>query len=73
MGTICENILDKPIIYRWKIKILRTQNNHIMVGIAPNDFDIIYLIIITADIIFIFIIQLYIQVLLIVTMEKILF
>ena len=40
MGTICENILDKPIIYRWKIKILKTQNKHIMVGIAPNNFDI---------------------------------
>lgn len=40
MGTICENILDKSQIYRWKIKILKTQNKHIMVGIAPNDFDI---------------------------------
>ena len=40
MGTICENVLDKSQIYRWKIKILQTQNRHIMVGIAPNDFDI---------------------------------
>ena len=40
MGTICENILENNKIYRWKIKILQTQKNHIMVGIAPVDFDI---------------------------------
>ena len=40
MGTICENILENSKIYRWRIKILKTQNNNIMVGIAPIDFDI---------------------------------
>ncbi len=40
MGTICNNILEEKKIYKWKIKILKTQNKHIMIGIAPNDFDI---------------------------------
>ena len=41
MGTICENELDKSIEeHKWKIKILKTYNNHIMVGVAPSDFDI---------------------------------
>ena len=40
MGTICENTLENSKINRWKIKILRSQNKHIMVGIAPTDFDI---------------------------------
>jgi len=40
-GTICEYELDKSIEeHKWKIKILKTQNKHIMVGVAPNDFDI---------------------------------
>ena len=41
MGTICENELDKSIEqHKWKIKILKTANNYIMVGVAPIDFDI---------------------------------
>ena len=42
MGTICEYELDKSIEeHKWKIKILKTtQNKHIMVGVAPSDFDI---------------------------------
>ena len=40
MGTICENILENQKIYRWKIKIIKTENKNIMVGIAPIDFDI---------------------------------
>ena len=26
--------------YKWKIKILKTENKNIMVGVAPYDFDI---------------------------------
>ena len=40
MGTICENELEKGKEYKWKIKILKTYNYDIMVGVAPNDFDI---------------------------------
>ena len=40
MGTICENELEKSKIYKWKIKILKTQYKCIMVGVAPIDFDI---------------------------------
>ena len=40
MGTICENELEKSKEYKWKIKILNTQNKCIMVGVAPIDFDI---------------------------------
>ena len=41
MGTICENELDKSIEeYKWKIKILKTKDKQIMVGVAPSDFDI---------------------------------
>ena len=40
MGTICENELEKGKEYRWKIKLLKYQNNYIMVGVAPIDFDI---------------------------------
>ena len=41
MGTICEYELDKSIEeHKWKIKILKTQNKYIMVGVAPSDFDI---------------------------------
>jgi len=41
MGTICENELDKSIEeHKWKIKILKSQNKYIMVGVAPIDFDI---------------------------------
>ena len=40
MGTICENELEKGKEYKWKIKILKTYNKAIMVGVAPIDFDI---------------------------------
>ena len=40
MGTICENQLEKSEEYKRKIKILKSENNNIMVGIAPNDFNI---------------------------------
>jgi hypothetical protein len=40
MGTICENILEGKKIYKWKVKILKTNFFHIMVGVASNDFDI---------------------------------
>jgi len=41
MGTICENELENLKEHKWKIKILKTtQNKHIMVGVAPIDFDI---------------------------------
>ena len=41
-GTICINELDKSIEeHKWKIKILKvTKDKHILVGVAPNDFDI---------------------------------
>ena len=41
MGTICENELDKSIKeHKWKIKILKTYQKIILVGVAPIDFDI---------------------------------
>ena len=41
MGTICEDELDKSIEeYKWKIKLLNVQYKHVMVGVAPIDFDI---------------------------------
>ena len=41
MGVICENELDKSIEeHKWKIKILKTLDKSIMVGIAPSDFNI---------------------------------
>ena len=40
MGTICENELEKSKEHKWKIKILKTHNKNIMVGVAPIDFDI---------------------------------
>ena len=40
-GTICEMELDPKVEeYKWKIKILKSQANSIMVGVAPNNFDI---------------------------------
>ena len=40
-GTICEYELDKSIEeHKWKIKIIKTVNKHIMIGVAPIDFDI---------------------------------
>ena len=41
MGTICENELDKSIEeHKWKIKILKTKDKNIFVGVAPSDFDV---------------------------------
>ena len=41
MGTICTEELDKSIEeHKWKIKILNSKSNDIMVGVAPIDFDI---------------------------------
>ena len=41
MGTICENELDKSIEeHKWKIKLSKVTNKELMVGIAPNDFNI---------------------------------
>ena len=40
MGTICEYELEKTKEYKWKIKILKTHDKSIMVGVAPIDFDI---------------------------------
>ena len=40
MGTICEYPLNQLIEeHKWKIKILRSSNYHIMIGIATSDFD----------------------------------
>ena len=40
-GTICMNELDKSIEeHKWKIKILKSPNKYICVGVAPIDFDI---------------------------------
>ena len=39
-GTICEIELDPKLEFKWKIKILKSQANSIMVGVAPNNFDI---------------------------------
>ena len=41
MGSICENGLDKSKEeHNWKIKILKTYDYEIMVGVATIDFDI---------------------------------
>ena len=40
MGALCENELDEAIEeHKWKIKILKTANKNIMIGVAPSDFD----------------------------------
>ena len=40
-GVICKDELVKPFEeHKWKIKILNTYNNLIMVGLASSDFDI---------------------------------
>ena len=40
MGSICEEELDKSIEkHNWKIKVLKTKEYYIMVGIATIDFD----------------------------------
>ena len=39
-GTICEKALDKSIeIHRWKIKILKTKDREINIGVASDDFN----------------------------------
>ena len=38
-GTICVNELEKNCINKWKIKILKTENYDIYIGIASEDFD----------------------------------
>ena len=40
MGTICENELDKSKECIWKIKVLKSEDMKIMIGIAPKDFEI---------------------------------
>ena len=40
MGAICENKLDKSKECIWEIKVLKTEENKIMVGVASEDFDI---------------------------------
>ena len=40
MGTICEKELEKNKEHTWKIRILKTQNKNISIGVAPIDFDI---------------------------------
>ena len=40
MGSICENILKENKEYIWKVKILKSKSNIILVGVAPSDFDI---------------------------------
>jgi len=37
---LCEYELEKDKEYRWKIKILKSGNKYILIGVAPNDFDI---------------------------------
>ena len=40
MGTISENEFKNNGENKWKITILKTKYNRIIVGIAPSDFDI---------------------------------
>jgi hypothetical protein len=40
MGTICDIIFRKDGIYSWKIKILKTFDYNISIGVAPSDFNI---------------------------------
>ena len=40
VGVLCKNILEKNREYRWKIKIIKTQNYEIFVGVSPIDYDI---------------------------------
>ena len=40
MGTICENIFRENEVYKWKIKVLKTYDYNIMIGVAPVDFNI---------------------------------
>ena len=40
IGILCQNEFEKLKEYRWKIKIIKTSNRNIMVGVAPIDFNI---------------------------------
>ena len=40
MGTICQNTLENHGENRWKITVLKTKYNRIIVGVATSDFDI---------------------------------
>ena len=40
IGCIYDNELEKSKESIWKIKILKSKHNFIMVGVAPIDFDI---------------------------------
>ena len=40
VGIACQNSLEKRKIYTWTVKILKSYNKTIMVGVAPIDFDI---------------------------------
>ena len=37
---LCEYELEKSGEYKWKIKILRSKNKYIMVGVAPIDYNV---------------------------------
>ena len=39
-GTTCINEFKEYVEYKWKIKILKSQTNQIMIGVAPIDFNI---------------------------------
>ena len=39
-GTTCKNEFKEYVEYKWKIKILKSQTNQIMIGVAPIDFNI---------------------------------
>ena len=40
IGIMFNNILEKDREYRWKVKILKTQDFNIMIGVSPNNCDI---------------------------------
>ena len=40
VGVLCKKNLEQNREYRWKIRIIKTMNYNILVGVAPNDFDI---------------------------------
>ena len=39
-GTTCLNEFKEFVEYKWKIKILKSETKQIMIGVAPNDFNI---------------------------------
>ena len=39
-GVMCDDELENNKIHKWKINILQSKNNLIMVGVAPIDFDV---------------------------------